>query len=54
MSKKHIQNMKIIFPPYALKPMIERSITVAGSRGVSENGTQLFLRVAFLQNRNYS
>ncbi len=30
--------MKIIFPPYVLKRMIERNITVAEVRGVLENG----------------
>lgn len=30
--------MQIIFPPYVLKRMIERQITVAEVRGVYENG----------------
>ena len=30
--------MKIIYPPYVLKRMIERGITVAGVRDVLENG----------------
>jgi len=30
--------MKIIYPPYVLKRMIERNITVAEVRGVLENG----------------
>ncbi len=30
--------MKIIYPPYVLKRMIERGITVAEVRGVLENG----------------
>ena len=30
--------MKIVYPPYVLKRMIERGITVAEVRGVLENG----------------